>query len=58
MHILASFEFFDAGQTSWYLGFAGMNAIVLSSKCLLERVTPKGVLPPALCHASATREGP
>ena len=21
-------------------------------------VTPKGVLPPALCHASATREGP
>lgn len=57
MHILASFEFFDAGQTSWYLGFAGMNAIVLSSNCLLVLVTPKGVLPPALCHASATREG-
>ena len=29
----------------------------MATECAIT-VTPKGVLPPALCHAGATREGP
>jgi len=36
----------------------GILAVISLTCYLLLLVTPKGVLPPALCHASATREGP
>ena len=43
------------GECVWERSIAPESAVRLQP---LHNVTPKGVLRPALCHASATREGP
>ena len=51
--VAASFSMSRLAKTSAHTRF------ICSSFALLvcESVTPKGVLRPAVCHASATREG-
>ena len=42
--------------TAWIMSHPKTHALEHFYDCI-PLVTPKGVLPPALCHASATREG-
>ena len=49
------FKWAEVGEGVWEGNVTPEGVVHLQP---LRNVTPKGVLRPALCHASATREGP